>query len=82
MWVVVWSFGRLFVCCHVRYSSDVTLAFEDAQGIQHFSREKTDNTDDTDALLPLLKKTLNLKKETQKRPIFFLLLKKRPKRDL
>ena len=40
--VVVWSFVRL------AHSSDVTLAFDDAQFIQPFSREETDNTDDTD----------------------------------
>ena len=41
---VVWS----VVCFHVGNSSDVTLAFEDAQAIQPFSGENTDNTDDTD----------------------------------
>ena len=33
MWLVVWLVGCLFVC-HGRDSSDVTLAFEDAQLIQ------------------------------------------------
>ena len=41
-------FGRLVSCRHVGHSSDVTLAFEDAQIIKAFSREKTDSTDDTD----------------------------------
>ena len=33
---------------HASDSSDVTLAFKDAQVIQLFFMEKTDNTDDTD----------------------------------
>ena len=34
--------------CHAGDSSDVTLAFEDAQGIPPFSKEETENTDDID----------------------------------
>ena len=36
------------VGCYAGYSSDVTLASEDAQVIPLFSREETDDTDDTD----------------------------------
>ena len=39
----------LLVVCYAADSSDVTLAFEDAQVIQPFSREETDARDDTDA---------------------------------
>ena len=39
--VVGCSVGR----CHAGDSSDVTLAFEDAQGIPTFSREETDILD-------------------------------------
>ena len=41
---------RSVVCgrCHSGDSSYVTLAFEDAQVIQLFCREETDNADDTD----------------------------------
>ena len=38
-----WLFIRSFVRRHAGDSSDVTLAFEDAQVIQPFSREETDN---------------------------------------
>ena len=44
--IFAWLFGCLVG--NVGNSSDVTLAFEDAQIIQPFSREKTYNTDDTD----------------------------------
>ena len=43
-----WLFIRSFVRRHAGDSSDVTLAFEDAQVIQPFSREETDDTVDTD----------------------------------
>ena len=51
--IFAWLFGCLFVvslvvCLHVGNTSDVTLAFKDAQVIQPLSREKTYNTDDTD----------------------------------
>ena len=36
------------VACNAGNSSDVTLAFEDAQPIPPLSREETDDTDDTD----------------------------------
>ena len=42
-----WLFSRS-VGRHTGDSSDVTLAFEDAQFIPLFSREETVNTDDTD----------------------------------
>ena len=45
--IFAWLFGRLFGC-PAGDSYDVTLAFEDAQVIQTFSREETDNTDHTD----------------------------------
>ena len=35
-------------CCHAGNSSEVTLAFEDDQVIPPFSREETDDTDNTD----------------------------------
>ena len=44
MLFVVW----LVVCCHIGNCSHVTLAFEDAQVIEPFSRETTNNIDDTD----------------------------------
>ena len=39
-----WLYGRLFLvgCHHAGNSSDVTLAFEYAQIIRPFSRDKTD----------------------------------------
>ena len=37
-----------FFVCPAGASSDVTLAFEDAQGIPPFSRKETENKDDTD----------------------------------
>ena len=39
----VHSFG-----CHAGNSSDVTLAFENAQVIHPFARDETDSSDDTD----------------------------------
>ena len=41
-----WVFVRR--CCHAGDSYDVTLAFEDAQVIQFFSMEETDDTDIAD----------------------------------
>ena len=50
--VLHWVVASLVGCClHAGHSSDVTLAFEDAQDISPFSGEETDdanNTDDTD----------------------------------
>ena len=57
MWKALYSRGCLVSCffvvqsvvgCHIGDSSDVTLAFENAQVIQRFSGEITDNTDNTD----------------------------------
>ena len=49
--MVVWS----VVHYHIGDSSDVTLAFEDAQITQAVSRENTDNTDDTDLFFDFVK---------------------------
>ena len=47
IWKALYLCGWLVVC-HICNSSDVTLAFVDAQVIPPFSREETDDTDKTD----------------------------------
>ena len=43
-----WGSGLVVNCRNTDDSSDVTLAFEDAQTISHFSWEETDDRDDRD----------------------------------